>query len=436
MDWNRILPFGSRADTAAATASPMPQASSGAEGGLFLSMDDPRLIELMRDGVEAMSGASVSVATALRNPAMFRAVSLISYSIGMLPVHLIDEDTKEKATDHPLFRILHRRPNGWQSAFDFRTLMQLRALTEERPTTALIVRSRQIRTGRDEIVRLIPLDPNRMEVKQRPDWSVVYEYQPRQGARRTYAPEEIFHLRGLSFDGLNGVSLVKQAREAIGLALSADLAASRLFKNGVMAGGAFTHPGKLSDPAFARLRESIAAKEGAENAGKSLILEEGMKWETAANSARDSQLIELRKMQVEEIARVTGVPRPLLMVDETSWGSGIQALGQFFVQYALNPWFEAWQQAAERSLLADDEVGRLSIKFNPAALLRGSLKEQGDFFAKALGAGGQDAWMSANEVRDKNDLPPVEGGDEVSKGTGRAAPSDDGGDDEPTTRIR
>lgn len=395
------------------------------------SLNDPFLLDFMRDGYEAASGARVSTQTALRNPAMFRAVSLISYAIGMLPLHVIDDQTKEKA-DHSLFRILHREPNNWQTAFDFRSLMQLRALVKGN-AYALIIRSRQIRTGRDEIIRLVPLDPDLVTPVQNEDWSVSYRYQPKNGAARSLRPEEVFHLRGLSLDGISGLSLVKQARDAIGLALSAEMAAGRLFKNGVMAGGSFTHPGKLGDVAYGRLQSSIHEKEGAENAGKTLILEEGMKWEQAASTARDAQLTELRKMQVEEIARVTGVPRPLLMVDETSWGSGIQALGQFFVQYALNPWFEAWQQAAERSLLTGAEKDQYAVKFNPGALLRGSNKDQGDFFAKALGAGGQPGWMSPNEVRRLNDMPDDAdpASNTISKGSSQAQQQNDGGADDP-----
>jgi len=424
MNLTRLWPFGSKQ-----TEDQAPRADVG-DGAVFYSLNDPLVREFLRDGLEAASGATVNTETALRNPAMFRAVSLISYAIGMLPLHVIDDETKEKA-DHPLFRILHREPNNWQTAFDFRSLMQLRALVKGN-AYALIIRSRQIRTGRDEIVRLVPLNPDYVQPVQNDDWSVSYRYQPPKGAQRMLRPDEVFHLRGLSLDGISGMSLVKQARDAIGLALSAEMAAGRLFKNGSFIGGALTHPGKLSDPAFERLRASLAEKEGASNAGKNLILEEGMKWENLANNAKDAQLTELRKMQVEEIARVTGVPRPLLMVDETSWGSGIQALGQFFVQYALNPWFEAWQQAAERSLLASDEKGRLAVKFNPGALLRGSTKDQGDFFSKALGSGGAPGWLSQNEVRALDDRPPVDGGDEVSKGSqGQPPAPDNGGVDAP-----
>ncbi|ADH87350.1 phage portal protein, HK97 family [Ancylobacter novellus DSM 506] len=409
----RILDFFRRSEPAAAAGAHVsPQAS----GSGFLSLDDPRVIEFLRFGDVTATGITVNVERALKNPAMFRAVSIISFAIGMLPLQLIHEETKKKATDHPLYRVLHRRPNGWQSAFDFRTLMQLRALVKGNGY-ALVLRSTDLRNrGAEKVGGLVPLDPDRMEPKQLDDWSVVYDYQPKTGARRRYQARDILHLRGLSLDGITGLSTVKQAAEPIALALAAELAAGRVFKNGALVSGALKHPGKLSDPAFERLKASLAEKEGAENAGKNLILEEGMDWASVSSSAKDAQLIEIRKMQIEEIGRATGVPRPLLMMDDTSWGSGIAELGRFFVQFALTPWFEAWQQACERTLLSDAEADALTVKFNAGALLRGSVKDQGEFFAKALGAGGQPGFMTQNEVRDMLDMPRVEGGDELSKG--------------------
>ena len=388
-----------------------------AQAGSYLSLDDPRLIEFLRLGDMTATGISVNVARAMKNPAMYRAVSLISYAMGMLPLQLIEEETKKKATGHSLYKVLHRKPNGWQSAFDFKVLMQLRALTKG-DAFALVLRSYSLKSRKQTVSQLIPLDPDRVETKQRDDWSVFYRYTPKSGGYRDYEAKDIFHLRGLSLDGLTGVSLVKQAAEAIALALAADLAAGRVFKNGVLAGTALEHPQKMSDAAFARLKRSLEEKEGADNAGKNLILEEGMKMSAVSLSSRDAQLIDIRRMQVEEVARFTGVPRPLLMVDETSWGSGIYALGQFFVQYALSPWFEAWQQAGERVLLDDDEQDTLSIKYNAGALLRGSIAEQGEFFAKALGSGGAKPFMTQNEVRDLLDMPrsDTEGADELGQG--------------------
>lgn len=391
-----------RRTTAEATTR-RPRSEVGEEG-VFFDLKDPRLIEFMRDGLLSASGFTVNVETALRNPAMFRACSLISNSIGMLPLHLIDKATKKKATAHSLYKLLHRRPNDWQSAYDFRGMMQLRALVH-RDAYALIVRSRSIRTGKDQIIRLVPLDPRRMEVSLSDDWKVQYKYQPKNGGAVHYTSRDIFHLRGLSLDGLHGFSLVEQAREAIGLALSAELAAGRMFKNGAFVDGVLVSNDEMSDPAYERLKISWAERfTGADNAGKTPILEK-VDYKPIGSTAKDAQMTELRKLQVEEIGRVSGVPRPLLMVDDTSWGSGIEALGQFFVAYALGPWFEAWQQAVERCLLTDDEAEIYEAKFNPGALLRGSMKDQADFLSKALGSGGHAPWMWVDEVRDTMDLP-------------------------------
>lgn len=379
-----------------------PQASG--EGVVVMSLSDPRVIDFLRDGLMTASGFTISPETALRNPSMFRAVSLISNSIGMLPLHLINQETKEKAKDHPLYRVLHRRPNSFQTAFDFRAMMQLRALVHKN-AYALIVRSMSIRTGKRTVTALIPLDPRRMEAKLGSNWKMEYIYQPPEGPRIRYAAEDIFHLRGMSLDGINGFSLVEQAKEAIGLALSAELAAGRIFKNGSFINGVIQAKDEMGDDAYERLKTSWnELHTGAENAGSTPILE-GAEYKVVGSTAREAQMAELRKLQVEEIARVSGVPRPLLMVDETSWGSGIEALGQFFVAYALSPWFEAWQQAIERCLLDEEDAETYSAKFNPGALLRGSLKDQAEYLAKAMGAGGHQPWMHYDEARDTMDLP-------------------------------
>ncbi|WP_312222576.1 phage portal protein [Rhizobium rhizoryzae] len=369
-----------------------------------MSLTDPRLIDLLRDGLMTATGFTVNVETALRNPAMFRAVSLISNSIGMLPLHLKNQETKEKATDHPLFKVLHRKPNGFQSAFDFRAMMQLRALVHKN-AFALIVRSTSLRTGKRVITGLMPLDPRRMQIKILADWTLEYTYEPLDGRSVRYKASDVFHLRGVSLDGINGFSLVEQAREAIGLALSAELAAGRIFKNGSFIDGVIEADDEMGEEAYRRLKESWSDRHsGADNAGSTPILEKAQ-YKVVGSTARDAQMSELRKLQVEEIARVSGVPRPLLMVDETSWGSGIEALGQFFVAYALGPWFEAWEQSIARCLLDDEEAEIYEAKFNPGALLRGSLKDQADYFAKAMGAGGHQGWMHYDEVRDVMDLP-------------------------------
>ncbi|MBL3684007.1 phage portal protein [Sinorhizobium meliloti] len=157
---------------APSAAAPVVQAMAG-ETQTFSGFDDPRFLEFVRGG--GVSGASVSVREAMKNTAVFRCVSLISYAIGMLPLHLLDANSKEKVKDHPLYALLLREPNNWQTAFNFRQLMQRRALVNGN-AYALIVRS----GGR--VIRLVPLDPELVTPRQRADWSVEYVYHPRRGA--------------------------------------------------------------------------------------------------------------------------------------------------------------------------------------------------------------------------------------------------------------
>lgn len=146
---------------------------------------------------------------------------------------------------------------------------------------------------------------------------------------------------------------------------------------------------------------------------------------------KDAQNAELRKFQIEEIARFTDVPRPLLMMDETSWGTGIEQLGLFFITYCLLPWFVTIEQAIWSRLLSDADQEDHYAKFNEGALLRGSLKDQAEFFAKALGAGGGRGWMTQNEVRDKFDQNAKEGGDELPEPITKQPASDNGDGQDP-----
>lgn len=372
--------------------------SAMSEAAQFFGFNDPRFKEWMKNGGGDIS-TEVSVDDAMRNTAVHRCVSLISYSIGMLPLHLIDAETKEKVRDHPLFAVLHRRPNNWQTAFNFRQYMQRNALIYGN-AYALIIRSM------DRVVRLIPLNPRLVTVRQKTDWSVEYCYQKSAGSTHIIDPKDMLHVYADSDNGLSGTSIVKVAAKAIELARELETSQTSFFKNGMQLGGMFGLPDKLSPEAYACLKASMAEfYSGSKNAGKWLIGEEGMQPHQFRSSAKDSQQIESRGLQIDEIGRAFGVPRPFLGVDDTSWGTGVDVLGQMFVRYGLNAWFTAWEQAVERSCINEQEQQILEAKFNAGALLRGSMKDQAEFFAKALGSGGHQPWMTYGEVRDMSDMP-------------------------------
>lgn len=390
-----------------------------------LDFDSPVLAEFLRDGSVSGSGLAVNEIMALRNSTFFRAANLISGSIGMLPVHLMrrtmdgkGQEKIEKAKSHKLYRVLHKRPNTYQTAFEFKSYMQLLALLDGN-AYGLILRG-----IRGEVDQIIPLPRKAVTPKLTDDWQMTFEYRRPKGGTVVLQASDVFHFRHpITRDGIQGVSLVDMAVNSLGIATQAERAASKMLRGGVMAGGALETANTLGDEAIGHLKESMRERQlDGEHAGEWLILEEGLTAKPFITNAKDAQYDELRKRQAEEISRFTGVPRPLLMFDETSWGSGIEQLGLYFVTYCLMPWFIAWEQAIERSCftVAEQSADELYVKFNEGALLRGSLKEQADFFAKALGP--NNAYRTANEVRGAFDLNPIEGGFDLPAASASPAP--------------
>lgn len=359
-------------------------------------MNSPEFYEWVRNG------GTYGVGEALRNSAVLRAVDLVSGVIGALPLRIVERGGDGRiveAEDHPLFDLLMFRPNGWQTGFEFRQLMQAWVLVHGNAY------ARIVRTA-NRVSALLPIDPTRVEVRQLVSGDLEYTVSS-VDARMPFRPDpaDMFHLRGLSLDGIKGVSRVKQAADVINTAVQAGRAANKLFENGVIGGMAIEHPGpKMSQEAFENVKASLQSYSGAHNAGRTMILEEGMKRSFAPADAQKVQLHEVKGALVEDIARIFGVPRPLMMVEETSWGSGIEQLAILFVRFGLSPWFVAWEQAVERSLMHPADRRRYRADYDERELLRGTLKDQAEYFAKALGAGGHRPWMEANEVRDLSGL--------------------------------
>lgn len=381
------------------------------EGYTFEDMSDPRLAVFLGGGRESAAGVRVGEHMALRNSTFFRAVNLISSAIGMLPIHLMrnkpNGDTEE-ATDHPLYAVLKRKPNDYQTALEFKSFMQAAALLDGN-AYALVVRG-----FRNKIVALIPLKRGSVTPLLSDDFKLTFRYSRPSGGTVILPASDIFHFRAMtSCDGVRGIGLLDVATQALGIAVQSERAASRLFKNGMMAGGSLQTEKTLGEEAIEHLRQTLEERySGANNAEKMLILEEGLKYVPSTANPKDSQHLETRKFQAEELARFTGTPLPLLMLDTTNWGTGVEVLGQFFVTYCLGAWFVAWEQAIERCMDASEQ-GVIYPKFNAGALLRGSLKDQADFFAKALGSGGSQAWMTPDEVRQNFDQNKIEGGSEL-----------------------
>ncbi len=364
--------------------------------GIFARVDETVEIKTPQQLASFMKAQSAG--HELTNLALLRCILLISESLAMLPLNLMKSGKeKEHAKGEPLYRVLKKFPNASQTAYEFKRQMQLNVLFYGNAYAYII------RSGK-KIMGLEPLSTSAITVKKRADFRLEYHYS-HQGKRQVFQQHEILHIKDFSFDGVMGESRVTMAARALGIARDAEEAIQRFFSKGVMARGALTTDTELSDAAFDRLKQSMEEYGGPDSNHKFMVLEQGLKPILFGNSAADGQHIENRNHQIEEVARAFGVPRPLLMMDDTSWGSGIEQLAIYFVQYTLLPWFTCWEQAIERSLLSDSD--EFYVKFNERALLRGTLKDQAEFFAKALAAGGHGAWYTQNEVRDLQDMAPV-----------------------------
>ena len=363
-------------------------------------VSEDQLRDFMRQGNTA-SGAVVTEESAMRVAAAWRCVNIIAGAIATLPIDIIrreSETVRKPAVGHPLRRILTVKPNTWQTPSEFRRMMQSHLLLRGNAY------ARKVFIG-NQLVGLIPLPTDRVTAEQLDSTAMQYKVMRKDGSSIIFPQREIFHLRGMSLDGVTGMSVLANMRESLGLALQTEQAGARLFSNGILAGGVIKHPGKLSDNASRHLRESMEQRnQGSQNAGKWIVAEEGMTVESISLTAEDAQWLGTRDFQRYDIAMFYGVPPHMLGATEktTSWGSGIEAQGIGFVTYTLTDWIKTWEESVKRDLLEEREWETVDARFNVNALMRGDFKTRWEGYVKGL----QNCVYSPDDVRAMEDMNP------------------------------
>lgn len=389
--WTRIFGGGS-------SPASQPRASFQDAGGGVVISTSQQLEEALRGGAVTASGATVTPNSAMRVAAVYRCVSIIAGAVATLPIDIIrkvDERTRESVSGSSVARIFSRKPNGWQKPAVFRRMMQAHLLLRGN-AYALIVRSR------GEVQSLVPLHPDRVECKQNDDLSLEYVYTRKDGRKIKLAQNEVFHLVGLTLDGVHGVSAITYARETIGLSLTMEDHGAAVFKNGARVSVVLKHPNKLGPEGIENLRSSLDDfRAGGEKEGRALILEEGMDTGTLSMTAEDAQWLEGRKFSRTDIAMFFGVPPHMIGDTEksTSWGTGIEQQSIGFVTWTLEDHLTMWEEAITVDLLDDD---KLRAKFNRSALVKGDIKARWEAYVKAL----QWGVFSPNDVLELEDRNP------------------------------
>lgn len=346
------------------------------------------------------TGAAVTPDRAMRVAAVYACVSLIADSIAMLPLVLyrrLPRQSREPAETHPLYWLLHRRPNRWQTTYEWLQMMAAHVLLRGNAYSYIASDARGI-------TDLVPLHPDRVTAGWAPDRSIVYRYQPPEGPAQILLQEEVHHWRGLGSDLLCGLSPIRLHAEAIGLALAAEEQGARLYSNGMQVPGAFKIPPgvKLSDAAFERLRQQFAERyQGVGNAHKPVLLEDGLEWQKIGLTGVESQFLEARQFQRAEIASIYRIPPHMIgdMEKTSAWGTGVEQLSIGYVTYTLAPWISRIEQAMERDFIPESQQLTHFIKFAVGGLLRGDMKGRAEYYARALGGPNNPAWMSVAEVR-------------------------------------
>ena len=349
------------------------------------------------------SGKRVNERTAMQITAVYACIRILAESVAQLPLHLYKYNStggKERATEHSLYKLLHDEPNPEMTSFVFRETLMTHLLLYGNAYAQII------RNGKGEVLALYPLMANRMTVDRNEKGELYYKYQHSQdeantmkGSTVTLKPRDVFHIVGLSADGIVGYSPIAMAKNAIGMSIACEEYGSKFFNNGAVPGGVLEHPDQLKNPE--KVRESWTNTfGGSQNAGKVAVLEEGMKYHPISIPNNEAQFLETRKFQINEIARIFRIPPHMIGDLEKSSFSNIEQQSLEFVKYTLEPWVARWEQAIVRSLLNENEKKDYFVKFNLEGLLRGDYQSRMNGYA----VGRQNGWMSANDIRQLENL--------------------------------
>jgi HK97 family phage portal protein len=332
---------------------------------------------------------------------VFACVRVLAESVGMLPINVIQQqgDRTQRVTDSPLAKALKSGPNDYMTAQEYKELV----------TTHLCLRGNhyafinEFKGASTSYLELLPMDPAAVEPKIDANYQVSYEVTFANGRKETLPANKVFHVRLFSLDGLNGLSPIQWARNAMGLAKATERHGSKLFKNAAQPSGGFKTDKALKEEQVKNLKDQLQEYAG-DGAYRNLILQGGLEWFQTTMTSEDAQFLETRKFQRGEICGIFRVPPHMIADLERATFSNIEHQGLSFVQHSLMPYLSRIEHRINKSLIS--ESGQYA-KFNANALLRGDMKARAEFYTKML----QNGALSPNEIRGLEDMDPREGGD-------------------------
>ncbi|MBT0720590.1 phage portal protein [Rosenbergiella collisarenosi] len=348
------------------------------------------------------SGKVVSAEKAIHLSAVWACVRLLSESISTLPLKIYQREadgSRKVAINHPAYKILCRRPNLEMTPSRFMLML----------VASLCLRGNAFIEKKmigAKLVSLVPLLPQNMVVKRLDDGSLQYTYTESSG-QRVIPVKNIMHIRGFGLDGVCGMMPMMAGKDVIGSAMAVEESAAKIFENGLQSSGFLSAETPLNDEQRERLRGYMQAFTGSRNAGKIMVLEGGLKYQNVTMNPEAAQMLESRSFSIEEICRWFRVP-PFMVGHadkQSSWASSVEGMNLQFLTNTLRPMLVNIEQEISRCLLDSDDD--LFAEFSVEGLLRADSAGRSAYYTTAL----QNGWMSRNDVRRLENLPPIEGGD-------------------------
>ena len=348
------------------------------------------------------SGIRITPDTALQSTTVLACVRVLGESVASLPCNLYKKTKdggKELATDHPLFEVLHSAPNSWQTSYEFFEQMMLHVTLHGNAYS-------YIKSGKKGFAtELIPLHPTRVQVERLENGRLRYTYTQERGKQVVYSQDKIVHLRWLSDDGVTGMVPVQLSQDAIALSRACEIHGSAFFGNGAMPGICLETDQVLDQSSATALRENWERMHrSSNNAFRTAVLMGGLKAHELGSSNSDSQFLETRRMQVEEICRIFRCPPHLVGDLSRSSFSNIEQQSIDFLQHTLQPWLTRIQACLGRDVVIDND---LFVEFDPRQLLRGDVAARASYYTTMWNLG----VTSINELRAWESLNPIPDGD-------------------------
>lgn len=358
-------------------------------------------------GTPTKTGISINQETALTHSAVYACIKVLGESVASLPVSLFRKSSigSEALDSDGRSILISAEPSELYHSFDYRLTMMLH-LGLHGNAYSLIIRN-----GNRVPIELRIINPGLVMPFVTPNGALFYKID---GISLPIAAKDMIHIKGLSADGLIGKSPIETFRETIALGIATTQTQGSLWKNGTLINGYLKHPLKIGPDEAERLRGSWASRySGADNAGKTPVLENGMEFVPLSLKPADAMFLETAKLSRQDVCAIFRVPPHMIGDLERSTNNNIEHQSLEFVRNTLLPYLKMWEHELNRKLLFPGEKAKLFFRFNVEGMLRGDTKSRAEYYTRALGSVSNPGWMTVNEVRALENMNKIEDGEIV-----------------------